>query len=336
MKISNLYIITILTLIFSSCEKEESPIVLPEKNDSAYLVTVNMGEYYKQEVFVNIETGQSWTADNESWDLQFESDADGYLVKMNGGKRVLIGSAGTGMLQNQNGIPVRLRWDNSSGMRDSIVLGQWADPVTRISRDSVYIIDRGEACSPNDRYFQFQIRKVDHLKYMIRYADIDGNNLKDINVMKNPDKLHVYFTFANGGNTLDFEPNKSDWHFCFLRYRWIYYEFNPPLLYSVCGVHINTSKIEVAVDSTMQYNAILRSHVTGLHYTDVRDVVGFDWKVPDFSSPTGVKYNARKYVNYIVREKHDYSKWFKLHFIGFYNQTGIKGTPQFEVEKLVY
>jgi len=323
-----------ITLVLTSCEKEEKPIVLPPANDSVMMVSATMGDQYRTQVFVNIETGQTWPADNESWDLQFESDDDGNMIWMNGGKAVLIGNTGNTKIKNLGGSKVYMRWDDASGMRDSTVLGNWCDNDNE-SRDSVYIIDRGDRCRPNERFYQFQIISVSNNKYVIRFANPDGSMLRDnVIIPKDPNKEHVYFSFGHGGQALNFEPDKNDWHFCYTRYRWIYYEFKPPLLYGVCGIHINTKRIEVAVDSTLNFDNVRMSDVAGLNFSNRRDVMGFDWKVPDFFSPTGIKYNCRTFVNYFIKDKQRGGPMRKLRFIGFYDKHGVKGSPQFEVMKM--
>ena len=326
--------ISMLLVALASCEKEEKPIVLPGKSDSAFLMSATMGEQYKTQVFVNIKTGQTWSVDNDSWDLQFESDEDGFLINMNGGKKVLIGTSGGKSIKSLSGRIIIMRWDNSSGMRDSSVLGNWMDPFDHISRDSVYVIDRGENNRPYEQGYQFQVKSVNSERYVLRIANLDGSDIHDVEIPKDHEKLHVNFSFSNGGQVLNFEPEKNDWHFCFTRYRWIYYEFTPPLLYNVCGIHINTSKIDVAVDSIQKFESITRLSMAGMHFKNTRDAMGYDWKVPDFSNPTGVKYNARSYVNYVLLDRRDLSQIYKIHFIGFYDVHGMKGSPQFEVEKV--
>ncbi|MFI5221531.1 MAG: hypothetical protein ACHQK8_04330 [Bacteroidia bacterium] len=314
---------------FSSCEKAEQPVTLPAANDSSRLETFTMGANYDKQIFVNVETNQSTVIENNSWDLYFDSDRNGYMAYMNGGKGVLIAKAGT---TNFSNIPdpssLKFQWDAASGVEDSTALDGWCDELLFLSYDSVFVIDRGASITDPSRYMQFQITYVDQLKYKLRIANIDGTNSHDFTVNKDPLKAHVYFSFDNGGTYLNPEPEKNEWHFCFLRYRWVYYQFTPPLLYSVTGIFINSNKVEVAVDSTMKFEDISFSKRHNLQFNRNRDAMGFDWKVYNFT--TG-KYTARKYVNYILHSDYP-TKYYKLRFLDFYSNQGLKGTPSFEVQ----
>ena len=320
-------------LVLTSCEKEETPIVLPPKPADVSLMTVELGADYHRQVFVNLTTGQQTVAPMDCWDLAFDASPEGKLIFMNGGNNVLIANIGYGNFKQA--VPLsalKWRWDAASGQPDSLVLSKCFNSTTRISLDSVYMINRGKGNTP-DNFFQFKLLSVSATAYEIRIADVNGQMAKDITIPKDPNKVHVYFSFDKGGEALNFEPPKSDWHFCFLRYRWIYYEFNPPLLYQVTGVYTNTSFVDVAVDSTIQFYDIKTAQISGLPYYTNRDVIGFNWKTPDFK-PTGVEYKVRKHVNYIIREKSVNNSLYKLRFIDFYNDKGEKGCPRFEMQLL--
>ncbi len=319
------------SLLFSSCEKEETPLKLPPKSDSLRMISATMGEHYTTQVFVNITTGEQWTADNNSWDIQLESSSNGYLIRMNGGKGALIGNTGLTKCTDLYNHTVLMKWDNSSGMKDSIAMGNWADPLTHKSYDSAYVIDRGLG-EPN-RFYEFQVKSVDASRYVLWITDMEGENGYYDTIPKDLSKRNIYYSFDDHGKVLNFEPEKDKWHFCFLRYRFIYYEYKPPFLYTVVGIHINSEKIRVAVDSTFQFSVLNNSSKASFHFSDLRDVIGFDWKVPVFSAG-GVKYECRKFVNYIIEEKDNPGESYKLRFTDFYSDKGVKGSPKFEVESL--
>lgn len=313
----------------SSCEKAELPVKLPPKPDNVQLGTADMTENYDRQVFVNLETGQQWTADNDDWDLQLEAHAHGFLIRLNGGKGVLVAATGKNKFAQINMETLCWRWDGASGMHDSLALAGCYNPSIHKENDSVYVIDRGFAVNAAERYYQFYVNEISEEHYVIFTANIDGSNVQKHTIHKNPKKLNVYFSFAQGGQSVSIEPDNSQWHFCFTRYRWIYYEFTPPLLYTVVGVHINTSAISVAVDSTHQFENVTPDFAHTLHFSNRRDIIGFEWKYPDFTS-TGVRYITRKYINFIVSEKDAGHEMYKMRFIDFYNDKGIKGTPRYE------
>ena len=324
----------LLTTVFAACEKEELPVTLPPIPEGMKLMNVDMTEQYNREFYINLIDGRTWQADNDDWDLQFESSPSGSLIYMNGGREVLIASTGYKTFKPCDPTKMRWRWDGASGMRDSTVLANCFG-IGQSSHDSVYMIDRGVRMPKEERYFLFKVLSVNGHAYEIEFSNPSANNKIRARIQKDRSKAFVYFSFNNGGRYQNFEPNKDEWHIRFKRYRWIYYEFNPPLLYTVVGVHINTGLVQVAMDSTLTFNEINKDHAVGKKFSSLRDVIGFTWKWPDFT-PTGVRYMTRSHWNYFIEEKTGSSphRLFKLRFIDFYNDHGVKGTPRFEYQQI--
>lgn len=324
------FFICLFTLAFIACEKDENPYLLPPKPYNALRqLQVDMGENYTTQNFINLFDSSIVKAltDNSGWDLAFECGEDGYRIYQNGGKGILIAVIGkTNYAKNIDFNALNWRYDAPGG-GDSAVLNNWCN-ANRISNDSVYLIDVGSE-SPI-RYYQFKILSVTNLLYKIEIADINGNFITKTAVPKNKLKNAVYYHF-NSNKVLDLEPNKTDWHFNFLRYRFIYNEFNPPLQYIVTGIFINPELIAVCVDSNVQYKDIDINFAKSKTYTKQQDAMGFDWKVYNFN--TG-RYVARSYVNYIIKVFGQTDTYYKIRFTGFYSSTGVKGSPKFEILKI--
>ena len=321
----------LLPLFISSCEKIEKPYKLPPKPaEDIKVIQLNLGENYESQVFLDIFDSMpiKSTLKCADWDLSFESKANGFRITLNGGTGVLIANTGKTKIERVNDPEyLHYSWDDASG-GDSLALINWCNH-NMMSYDSVYVIDRGVQKQDPYRYYQFKILAVSPFGYLLEIGDIRGKNIKQIEVPKNPLKINTYFNFGEGiPKVLDFEPNKRDWNFCFLRYRWIYYEFNPPLLYTVTGIFINNENISVAVDSTMQFEKITLKDLIPLDFHNRRDIIGFDWKNYDFLNG---RYKTREYVNYIIKTKEVQPRYFKLRFTDFYSPEGLKGSPKFEL-----
>ncbi len=334
MIIKNLYCFNILVIVFlaftfSSCEKKEEPVVLPKSNDSLQLESASLGPNYDKQIFLNIDTKEQTVIENNIWDLYFDADHNGYLIYMNGGKGILIANSGSTKFNTvSNPSSLVWRWDAANGLEDSLVLKNWLNKKTNYSNDSVYVIDRGSQITDNSRYMLFKIISVNNSSYELKISNVDGSNIHDFSVAKDQNKAHVYFSFDNGGTYLNVEPDIDNWHITFLRYRWVYYQFNPPLLYTVTGIYINNKRVIAAVDSSMKFTDINSNTCSQFHYSSNRDAMGFDWKVYNFS--TG-KYVTRNFVNYILITNYP-EKYHKIRFIDFYDNNGLKGTPRFEVQ----
>ena len=338
MKNLQVFIISLLLFISSialtSCEKEDVKVVIPKQDTTTTIFSCYLGPDYRNQVFVNLSDSTQLSFPQMIWDLSFSCDSNTFDITLNGGNAALIANIGYGKFKSNIDISkLKWRWDEASGVSDSLALSGWYNKSTKMSRDSVYVIDRGSNNSPQDRYMQFKIIDVNTTEYTIAFTDIYAQRPMGIDhIPRIQEKLNVYFNFDKGGAILDIEPDKNDWDFCFLRYRTVYYDLNPPFPYLVNGIHINTIKNEVAVDSTLNFYKIDLSTALSLNFKTQRDVMGFDWKVYDFNNQ---RYKARDFVNYIIKPKGNMpGNVWKMRFTDFYNNRGQKGFPVFEVKKL--
>ncbi|MCE2787418.1 MAG: HmuY family protein [Bacteroidota bacterium] len=332
----NIAYVLVMIMFLSSCEKEEIPVKLPPRDFNVRMMGVDLGTEYDKQVYINLNSGIVQSVDNNSWDLSFDAAPEGFTIYINGGKNVLVANTGsTDFSADTKSSELNWRWDEASGNADSLALSHWCNRYNYKTFDSVYVIDRGKGSSSSDNYFKFKIIAVTPQKYVISVADMSGKFIKETNIYKSPEKMLVYFSFDNGGTYYNFEPPIDSWHFKFLRYRWIYYEFNPPLLYQVTGVHLNSTMLDVAIDSSLTFYDIKfnQSLNPALYYSNDRDQIGFEWKYPDFT-PNGVRYRTRTYINYFLRYRYLPDLVYKLRFIDFYDDKGNKGCPRFEYQLL--
>jgi hypothetical protein len=58
-------------------------------------------------------------------------------------------------------------------------------------------------------------------------------------------------------------------------------------------------------------------------------VIGYNWKSYDMNAG---EYSINTNLNYILNDKD--GRYFKLHFIDYYNSSGDKGYPKFEIQEL--
>lgn len=291
------------------------------------MLQVDLGSNYEQQTYINFLDSNiiKATVNINSWDLAFDCNPNAFRVLMNGGKGILIGKMESlDFVKDLKPRDVKFRWDASSG-GDSIVIKNWS------AESCVYVVDRGiEAAASGQRYFQFKLKLGQANEIVIDVATLKGEFLRTVSVERSPLKNYVYYSFE-GEKALSFEPNNDTWHFCFLPTRWIYYEYNPPLLYNVTGIHINTKMVAVATDSTLSFDDMRLADVQNLNYNPQRDAMGFEWKIYDF---TQGRFLTRKYVNYIFKSTGPQPKYYKLRFLDFYSKQGIKGSPRFEVSEI--
>jgi hypothetical protein len=315
-------LLIIVTAFLSSCFKQDVAIQLPAAGD-AKVFQVALGADYHRQVYFDFNTEDTLGSEHNVWDLCFESSDSGWHVWMNGANDALIANTDT---QDFEAVTDTLgaHWniDNPNWNIDSTAIGDW-----RILR-MVYIIDCGTSKLSGDRFKKIIFQSVNATEYEIQYANLDGSGYVVYHVPKTPGNSFVYFTFTNGGEMKDIEPNNFLWDILFTRYKTIFNDVDPPLPYLVTGVLINPN-IGVSVDSSMSFSEINYQIASTLSYSTKRNVIGYNWKYYDFATQG---YVVRPYYNYIIRDME--GVYWKLHFIDFYNTNGEKGYPMYEFQRL--
>lgn len=316
--------------VLGACEREDKPVKLLPQGSVQRIIT-EMGPDYDKQVFVNLSTGQTYSSPCNTWELAFECNIKGGLIRTNGGTLIKVVNT---MLTDFNIplIPKKYIFcsDASNGHRDSTAVGCWNDSSTNQSLKFVYLIDRGETKPPSDRYRKFIIEEVSVNGYKIRYAMPDGSNQKSMLIPLSPDVLYSYFTFADQGSVLNgIEPAGMKWDLLFTGYAYIYHEYSPPLSYAVRGALIHPFSGLCGKDSTLGFENITYQNSRNFIYSTYSDAIGYDWKT--YSSTSG-RYTIRTQVSYILKSHDGY--FYKLRFIDFYNNQGLKGYPQFEYQRL--
>ncbi len=315
----------LLCFLLTACEKKEQAVVLPPTGP-AEPGTITMGESYEQQVFFDFESNKVvYTSETTGWDLSFEAATDGNHVFMNGGKGVFLYNTHQQEFGSVTSLPAGLNkntllFDDPSGIPDSTATRNWRDASGK-SRKEVFI-----AKLDDTTYYKFVLLAVSDDHYEMQYGRLKDVQPVTITVPKNVDYNFSYFSFTKG--LVNSEPPKASWDVVFTRYCYIYRDLdNFP--YEVNGVLLNPFKVSAAPDSTHRFDEITFEHASGLMYSTHRDVIGSDWKTYNFTS---AHYDVNKNKCYVVNTRN--GKVFKLHFLNFYSNTGVKGSPSFESQQL--
>lgn len=308
--------------LVSSCFKEDAAIVLPPPGQ-AEINQVSMGSGYERQQYFDMGTSDTLGSYYDSWDLCFQAAPEGWHIWINGGNLALAANMGT---QDFDAVTdttgAQWKWDESSWHVDSTAIGDWRN------NRMVYVIDRGYAFAAAERFKKVIFQSLTNEYYEIEFANLDGSDVHVKQIPKNSTFTYTYFSFSDGGSILSIEPEKDRWDILFTRYRYVFYEEEPPLPYLVTGVLINPG-IEVAVDSVHAFLEIDYDLALSFSYSSRRDVIGYNWKYYDFDNAA---YVVRDDINYIIRDMEGI--YWKMHFIDFYNEYGEKGFPQFEFQRL--
>jgi hypothetical protein len=317
-------------LILSSCFKEEDMLPLPEAGEVETNEAV-LGENYSAQVFYDLASNQLKSSNSvEAWDLGFSCNTDGFHIILNAAKMMYAGNSyDTSFNDVQSSEGIEMIFDKSDGNPDSTAIGEWyfREENQMHSHKYVYVIDRGNGENQQNMGMKkISISWADG-KYQLRYADLDGSNENKVSIEKNESYNYTYFSFDQG--VIPIAPPKDEWSLKFSRYAtMLVTNDGEQVPYLVTGVLMNSNNVYAAADTTDFFNISLQDTV---NYTFSKnlDFIGYDWKYYDFDS--GV-YTIVPDKNYILRNNDGF--YFKLRFIDFYDEFGVKGSISFEVARL--
>ncbi|MEM0998809.1 MAG: HmuY family protein [Bacteroidota bacterium] len=311
-----------LLLTLTACDPGESPVAPPEPTDAS-IVQVDMQPNYDDQLFFNLATESVVaTIPKVSWDLGFEAHTDGWRVYLNssrGGAIHRTNSTDFGVMTSTDAAV--WQHDASSWHPDSTAAGDYR------TLPEVLVLDRGyNAEGLHTGYRKFQVESHSVSGYQIRVMDLDGGNEAIIDLPKDAAKNRVAVSFESN-SVVEAEPDTELWDLLFTQYTHLFAD--PPLPYLVNGVLINQARVAVAIDHEIDFVDITLAHAQSLEYSTAADVIGYNWKIFTFTSG----FVVLPEMNYIIRDGD--GRYFKLHFIDFYDDLGEKGAPKFEMQELI-
>ena len=314
-----------LSLFLLSCEQNEIPI---NQHSSGNITSkqINMGSSYSKQIFYNLNDNTVITENEKTdWDLAFESSSEGW--------NIIINSSTFSQLTKLSDINFNdiistnnLNWiyDNPLGIKNGTAFGDY------INENSVYILDRGYNLLGNNRgYKKIKIDSINNTSYYIKYANLDNTNMQNLEIKKDNAYNFQYISLDND-ETINIEPKKDDWDLLFTQYTHLFLENDETPAYLVTGVLTNyLNNIMVAKDTINTFKDIELNMITNYNFSNMQDEIGYDWKSYNF---TNQNYNVNPNITYIISDID--GRYFKLHFIDFYNDNGEKGYPKFEMQEL--
>ncbi len=306
-------------MVIAGCEKSELPVKAYDRGDIV-MGQVSMDPSYKYQVWYDLGTNREVKRNLKTdWDIAFDCREGERWIILNTSLGMKAAITTQSELNLVNGIGgLNFKPDFRTGIADSLALGAWWN------HGKVCVIDRGYDEAGNALGFR-KIKFISELNgiYTIAYANLDGSNAHTVLVSKN--NLFNYVAFSFNTNASAFiEPQKTDYDLCFTQYTFSFY--NPVIDYLVTGVFINTWQTQVAADSLFTFNQIDAAQIPALLFLNQRDAIGYDWK--ELVSISTGQYVVHAYKNYVIKDSEGF--YFKLHFVDFYNDQGVKGNPKFE------
>ena len=321
------------TIIVTSCFKEDE-MVPPHPKGDVKTDTIAMTDTYKYQLYFSLDSGGVVKSNiKTASDLGFECTSSGWHIILNSSTFMKVADLGQVEFgQKQDTTGTTLKFDKSDGNPDSIAIGEWFTLAGNdtLSNGHVYAVSRGlDELGNTLGLYQVIFDSLKMGIYYFRYAPLSGGSAQSAIVHKDPTVNYIWFSLADNA-VRQLEPPTNQYDLLFTQYTTLLYtDEGIPYPYLLTGVLSNRSGISIAIDSLDSFQEINRDIALTQHYSQAMDAIGWDWKYYDFNSSV---YTIRPNLNYIIRNKSGY--FYKLRFIGFYDQNGSKGYPVIEYQGL--
>jgi hypothetical protein len=335
----NYLVLALITFFFASCEKEELPLLAPVINETTSIDTtggenliskgvlitnaVTMESDYRNQIWFDLGTNSVVKTNlRTDWDLAFGCNLNENVLFLNAALNASVAlTTETDFNIVSSDAGLTYAHEHQSGRIDQLAIGD----VT--NERKVFIIDRG--FNPSGKAlgkWKAQITLIQDGDYYLTCSKLNGDNLTTAIISKKPQYNKVAYSF-NTLTELQIEPPKTDYDICFTQYTHLFE--NPPIPYSVNGAIINSYNTEVAEEFNLTFGEITKNIALSLFYSEDLDIIGYDWKNFDLQNNVFTIYSNQ---NYLIKDAS--GNLFKLHFLDFYDDNGVKGTPSFELVRL--
>lgn len=310
--------------LLSSCLKEELPIQKPQPGD-VETAQVSMSADYTYQVFFDLNSGEEVSKNFKTdWDLGFECSDNGSHIILNSSKLMFAADTKDSdpTLSDTSG---NYSWksDVASGNLDSSALINWQS-------GNLFIINRGyNSKGKHQGFYKLIVHSFDNESFEISFAELSEDKLQSVTINKNNALNFVQFSFEDGGKLVPIEPDKSTWDLCFTQYTESLFDGELYIPYLVTGVITNRNQTLCAFIDNLPFDQINYEKALELDLSDKINVIGYGWKEYDFD--LGL-YAIDSDKVYIVRNRSGI--YYKLRFIDFYDNSGERGSPLFEYQRL--
>lgn len=317
--------ILILLFILNACERPEKPIA-PFDRGSVAAAVVSMNSNYKFQVFYSLDSSKVVKSVNRmDWDLAFDC-SDQHILLTNNGRGIYVAKTNkTDFSQINDTVGLKFYWGQPSLNLDSLAFGTWWNEPTK-----VFVMNMGyDLNGVQLGYVKCIPELLPDKSLKFTWSALSSNTPKSIIVPKDNRFIFNYLSLLNE-KIADIEPPKETWDLVFTQYvKLLFAPLYPATRnYEVVGALQNTSRIETSFDFKTPFKDINASNISGNFYKH-RDAIGFDWKSFDIGANS---YTVNPAMNYIIKTKDGF--YYKLHFLDFYDDLGVKGSPKFEFQKI--
>jgi hypothetical protein len=289
---------------------------------------------YDNQIWFNLQDKSVISANTFlEWDLGFESSGTGHHIILNTSRFMYAGNTeSTDFYSITTNVCDTMVYDDSSGDLNKTAIGEWADftdPLNPVYPKKVYVIDLGY----DNNGLPFGFKKIifenfENDSYSIHFSNLDGSDEHTVQVGTDPERSFTLFTFTSGGSTVPVQPTDLEWDLCLTQYSTILFDdYNVATPYLVRGVYLNSKGTTAAADTINSFFDITLNDIGNYSLSSAQDAIGYEWK--DYKNDS---YKINPDIFYIIKDQRD--DYYKLKFTGFYNNSGARGYPSFQLVRL--
>lgn len=321
MNIKYLLSTALLGGILTGCFQEELPIEPVDRGDVINASVVMQPNYRDQVWYSLVEERVVSVNAKTDWELGFLCTDSTYGIILN--SSLAMGAAETGTTDFEavtSDDDLEFFPDHSSGHPDSMAL-------RNLLGGQVFVIDRGYTPSGASRgKVKFQLLSASNGTYEFRYAALNGEK-EQVETLEKDDRFNFLAWSLQSHEVRQIEPEKTTYDLCFSQYTHLFYEPYTP--YLVTGVIQNRHQMQVAEDTLRSFEEITSEDLDRLSWSSDLDIIGYDWKFFDFANNAFTVFSEDLFII------HNAAGFvFKLRFLDFYDESGNKGTPVFDFQRL--
>lgn len=318
----------VLLLVFIyGCERPEKPIK-PYDRGGVISNTIGMGNSYQNHIFFNLDSNKIVkTINRMDWDMAFDCSAEKHIILLNNGRGVYAAATGkVAFSEVTDTVGLKFLWGQPNLHLDSLAFGQWW-----LKPSEIFILNLGlDDFSQPLGFIKCKPELQTDKSLKIWWCKLEENAPKSFIISKKSNYNFNYYSILNN-KPAEIEPPKEEWDIWFTQYVKLVYssDFKITQNYQLTGALVNHHRIKVAYDFKTPYSEISSNNLANYNFLTIRDGIGYEWKTFNFSTNS---YSVDPKMNYLLKVNNGF--YYKLHFLDFYNDQGVKGYPKFEFQKI--
>ena len=308
----------IFLLVLFSCEKEELPIQ-PHNPGNSEINQISLLSDYSRQVFYHLNKNETVSENTKTdWDLLFYENNEEHHIILNSSTYAKSASVDLEFDSEINISELDFISDSPEGINSGL-------SITNIYSKTI-VVDRGFNLNGTQRgYKKFNILEINNEYIDLIIANLDNSQYEEVRILKELGKEKYTYSFDDG--IVSIFPEDMSWDLLFTQYTHI---FNDGTTYLLTGVLTNyLNNVTVSIDTINEFNLINFSDIDNYNFSSNQDFIGYGWK--NYNHSSGV-FTIIENINYIIKDVNGF--YFKMRFIDYYNESGEKGYPKFEIQKL--